>query len=301
MEDRPAAEEARPGRLSRPEAAFVGRGVAATALAAALRRAGWPVAGLLARADITPPVSRLAREPRVVLIAVKDGAIAEVAGRLADHAGPWSGRVAAHLSGAQTSEALKPLRDAGADVASWHPLVTLASGLPAGTPFFAEGDDAAASVLQAMTQAIGGRFERLEPGAKAAYHAVATVAGNLTTVLFAAACDVLRAHGVAAPEQALSTLARQSLDNAIAQPGLQALTGPVARGDAGTLAANVEALRGAPPELRLAHAALSLLAHRTLARERGLAPDAGPVGALLLRSLRAAASEMGSPGSGENG
>lgn len=305
-------------RESRPALAFVGAGAAGSALLLALRAAGWPVAGLAGRSEASAarravilgvpslgspgvPADGL-REASVVVVAVGDAAIPGVAAALAVAAGPWTGRVALHLSGALTSHELAPLHAAGAAVASWHPLATLAPAsadapgtpAPAGIPFFAEGDDAALAVAASLSRAVGGSFQRLAPGAKPAYHAAATLGGNLLLVLFAGAADVLRGAGIDRPEEALALLSRASLENALARPGLAALTGPVARGDAATLAANVAALAPHPAALRAAHAALSLLANSHLRAEgRGDAAARDAVDVILRAELAEAANDLG--------
>ncbi len=290
----------------------MGAGAAAGSLLPALKRAGWPVSGLAAR---TAEAARSAagrlgvaalgspespepglRSAAVVVIAVSDGAITDVARLLAGSSGPWTGRVALHVSGALASDALAPLAAAGAGTASWHPLATLPPGggpAPAGIPYFGEGTDAGVEMARLLSEALGGSFSRLAAEAKPAYHAAATIAGNLVTVLHAAAAEVLREQGVAEPERALAVLARASLESAIERPGLAGLTGPVARADAGTLERNVAALAGAPAALRAAHAALSLLAADAMAAGKPPDPARDRCVAILVRELMEATLEVG--------
>jgi len=276
-----------PGGQERPPVALVGSGRAARRLALALTSRRWPLAGIAARSperaatlaadvqapalgSLDAPAPGLAGAP-IVVLAVSDEAIPVVAASLAKAAGPWPARVALHLSGLLPSTALEPLRVLGASAASWHPLATLGPaadpadriGIPSGVPFFIEGDAAACDVARRLTLALEGDARRLEGAAdKAIYHAAATLAGNLVAVLHSEAAALLGSVGVQAPERALAPLAQASLGGAIAHPGLEALTGPVVRGDVATLRSNARALADRPPELRLAHAALSLLALR---------------------------------------
>lgn len=294
--------------------ALVGAGVAAQALQGALRQAGWPVLGIAMRdpqsareraaawgleplGSPTQPEAGLRQAPLVIL-AVRDDAIREVAAALAASAAPWTGRVVLHLSGARPSAEAEPLRAQGAAVGSWHPLATLsvAQSVAPGIPFFCEGDEAALEICRQLTGALGGRFHLLSADAKPAYHAAATLAGNLVAVLLAGAAGVLRSAGVDAPEQALAWLSRASLEGALAQPGHASLTGPVARADAGTLADNVHALASQPAAIRAAHAALSLAANAALLREgRGEPGARRAIEELLHRELQEAVSDLTHP------
>ena len=293
--------------------ALVGSGAAAFALVTGLRSCGAPVAGVCARDESrarsaaassgvawlgTPasPAEAFAWVP-VVVLAVSDGAIEETAATLARTGGSWRGRVVLHLSGSLGSELLSALRAEGAAVASWHPLATLglvaATGWPSGIPFFAEGDAAALHVARGLTESLGGTWHELPSGAKPAYHAAATLAGNLVSVLFDAAASILEARGISEARAALAMLARGSLEAAILSPGLDSLTGPVARADAGTVRRNVQALSAEPAAIRAAHAALSLAANARLEQAgRGDAAARRAVAESLLDELSSAASEL---------
>jgi predicted short-subunit dehydrogenase-like oxidoreductase (DUF2520 family) len=300
------------GGPERPPIALVGGGRAARRLALALREHAWPVAGLASRtperaavvaADIgvvalgsaEKPQPELARAP-ITVIAVSDDAVEPVALALARTCGPWPGRTVLHVSGSLPSSVLEPLRARGASVGSWHPLATLKApegprdraGVPPGIPFFIEGDPEARAVARSLTLALLGEPHELRGSdAKAAYHAAATLAGNLVAVLFAEAAALLGSLGIEHPERVLAPLAQASLEGAIAHAGLASLTGPVVRGDVATLRRNVDGLRGGEPELREAHAALSLLALRRLrdVPGRDAAKDAA-MEALLCEVLR---------------
>jgi predicted short-subunit dehydrogenase-like oxidoreductase (DUF2520 family) len=293
--------------------ALVGPGAAGSALAAALSRSGWPIAGLLARtasdgeraaAELGLPSLGASDEPApafaaapLVVLAVRDREIAPLAEVLAAH-GSWAGRHALHLSGALTSDALGPLREAGAAVGSLHPLMTFAhrsgSGapdLPPDTPFFAEGDPSALRVAAALAAALGCPFRVLRPEAKTLYHCAATVAGNLTTVLLGLAESILEAAGVEGGAAVEAPLARESIAGAARLGAARALTGPVARGDADIVAAHLGALEsaGLPRELREAHVLLSELA-ANLAEQAGSDREALVRVRALLASAR---SELG--------
>lgn len=215
-------------------------GVAGRTPAAADAAVEWLGAGRSATLSTLPLAD-------LTLIAVPDGAIAEVAARWAQ-AGPARGGIVFHASGALGSAVLAPLRDAGMQLASAHPARSFPAGRAAvdfpGTPVALEGDAAALAVLERLFAAIGGQTFTLTAAAKPAYHAACAIASNYAVVL-ADLC--LRVAGDAGlPEVAsravLAPLAQQSLANAFALGPAAALTGPVARGDAATVAAHLAVL-----------------------------------------------------------
>lgn len=270
--------------IPRAPLALVGPGAAGSALAAALSRSGWPIAGLLARtaegaevsaARLGLPSLGASDAPSavfdgvpLVVLAVRDREIEGLATEFAAR-GDWSGRSVLHLSGALTAEQLAPLAEAGASTASFHPLMTFAfaegeaaPALPPDTPFVAEGDADALECCEELAQALGCPYRRIEPEAKTLYHCAATVAGNLTTVLMGLAESILEAAGIEGGAALEAPLARESVSGAARLGAARALTGPVARGDSEVIAEHLRALEaaGLSPRLREAHALLSELA-----------------------------------------
>ncbi|OWY38731.1 hypothetical protein CEK28_11600 [Xenophilus sp. AP218F] len=190
------------------------------------------------------------RPADLYLLAVPDGAIAECAQRLADHVDLPAGAVAFHASGVGDAGLLAPLARRGLRVASLHPAYSFADPARAaagfaGTLCALEGEAEACETLSAFAVDIGGRPFRLAEGGKPAYHAALSVASNYLVTL-AAMAERLAAEG-GVPEALLrpllGNLMRQSLDNALALGPRAALTGPVSRGDAGTVARHLQAMR----------------------------------------------------------
>ena len=183
------------------------------------------------------------------LIAVPDGAIAEVAETLTAHGGVRPGNVVFHCSGACTAELLAPLRRHGAHVASLHPVFsfadpTLAAQGFGGTACALEGDEPACLALEAFTQALGGAPFRLTPGGKAAYHAALCVASNYLVTLSQFALETAQLAGMSTA-QALPLvhgLMAQTLANVARLGPAAALTGPIARNDATTVSAHLHSL-----------------------------------------------------------
>lgn len=245
---------------------IVGAGAAATTFATALRLAHVPVlavwarraeaataagqaSGVAARWGAPPPELALAD---VVLVAVRDAAISEVATQLAQVVSPRS--VVLHTSGAHAAGAvLAPLVGRAHGVGTLHPLAALT--LPprplAGVTFGVEGDAAGQGAARALAAALGGHVLALPPGAMPLYHAAAVLASNALVGLVDAATTALAALGVplAEAQQALAPLAAGALAAATDRPLPDALTGPIARGDATTVAGHLAALRERAPQL----------------------------------------------------
>ena len=176
------------------------------------------------------------RDAELVLICVPDRAIAEVACSL--EPGPW----VAHVSGATPLAALGP----HVRRFSVHPLqtFTLERGAEqldgAWAAVTAENDEAQAAALW-LAQVLGLRPFPLSDGARPLYHAGATIASNYLVTLFHAAATLFQEAG--APADALVPLMRRVIENEFE------LTGPIERGDWGTVEAHRRAIRATRPEL----------------------------------------------------
>jgi predicted short-subunit dehydrogenase-like oxidoreductase (DUF2520 family) len=116
-----------------------------------------------------------------------------------------------------------------------------------------EGDDAAMGVAEALVAALGARPRRLLPEAKPLYHAAAALAAGGTVALLSLAAQAWVRAGIPEEEArpALAALARQAAAGAAEQEFEQALTGPIARRDTGTLRAHLKALSGRPELLEI--------------------------------------------------
>jgi predicted short-subunit dehydrogenase-like oxidoreductase (DUF2520 family) len=201
------------------------------------------------------------------LLAVPDAAIADCARELAKAGAAPAGSVVFHASGACEASLLAPLAEQGVLLASLHPAFSFAeperavAGF-AGTLCAVEGDELACGRLEGLARLLGGRPFRLAPGGKAAYHAGLSVASNYLVALTAMAEGLERQAGVPAEllGDLLGGLMRQTLDNAMALGPYQALTGPILRGDAETVASHLAVLPDAA-----ARAAYRAMGWQTLA------------------------------------
>jgi predicted short-subunit dehydrogenase-like oxidoreductase (DUF2520 family) len=258
----------------------LGRGRVGRSLAAALRAAGQPV-------DLRPgrdgaETAGLAGAPLVVL-AVPDGAVAEVAASLARTGLPPE-TAAVHLSGALGLDALAPLAAAGHAVGSFHPLQPFPVERP---PAAFHGALVAVDAsrpallerLRGLALLLGARPRRVRDAERTAYHAAAAMAANLLVALADQSSAVLQRTGWTGEDalDAVTSLMRGSLD-ALQSAGLpDALSGPVRRGDWSTVAGHVAALEPLrDPAARARPAAIYRelsLAAIDLAVRCGLGPD----------------------------
>jgi predicted short-subunit dehydrogenase-like oxidoreductase (DUF2520 family) len=214
--------------------AVIGAGRLGHALAAGLLSAGLSVDGPLGR-GADPHAD-------VVLLTVPDDEIANAAGALT----PLNAQFVGHCSGATT---LAPL--AGHDSFRLHPLMTVPEG--AAAPFAGAGaaiagsTPAALDVAEALAAALDMRPVHVADEDRAAYHAAASIAANFLVTLEGAAERLAATAGV--PRELLVPLARAALENWAEQGAERALTGPVARGDEGTIARQRAAVEERAPDL----------------------------------------------------
>jgi predicted short-subunit dehydrogenase-like oxidoreductase (DUF2520 family) len=276
-----------------PTTFVVGAGPVATALAGALRLAGVPVLGLWARKaaqarhagsaagvaafSSAPPDMLL--EAEVVILAVRDAVIHDVAAMLVGTGLVNKRHVLLHCAGASSAhEMLGGVAPKVGGIGTLHPLSAIADGRAAmralkGTVFGVEGDELGRATAAKLVTALGGIVLALDGTQMAAYHCAAALASNYVVAAIDAAAAVLASAGVAPAQaaQALVPLAEGALRNVAAKGTTDGLTGPVRRGDATTVARHLEALRGRP-ELAEIYRALARRAVEIAARVDG--PDA---------------------------
>ena len=284
-------QQSAPGET--PVIGIVGAGAVGTALGVALSRAGWPIHAVssrdaarrerfrslveVGRVFIDP--EPLVEEVELIILAVPDDVVAPLAGTLR----MYGGQAMIHTSGALGADALAPAMAAGTQIGSFHPLVSFADTERAvaalhGATIAIEADDQLAAMLAAMAEAIGATPVRLAPGVKSAYHAAAVLAAGGFVALLDAIAELGRVAGLdeAGSLAIYGRLIEGTLANARALGIGAALTGPVTRGDLGTLRANLDAVHMYAPRAM----ALYVAAARReieLAVDRGtLAPELAP-------------------------
>ena len=242
--------------------AIVGAGKVGSALALLLRQQGYPLTGLAIHKnaaderlvkDLGAPVTRRPEEitlkADVVFITTPDRLILPVAAEIGARGGFRAGQTVLHTSGAQPADDLRAAREAGAFVASMHPLqsfphVDMAIAHLPGSYFALEGDPPAVRVAEELIGALGGRCMALASQDKPLYHAAACIASNYLVSLMHLATGLYQRFGLSRQEafQALLPLVNGTINNLTQLTPAEALTGPIARGDAPTVESHLTAL-----------------------------------------------------------
>ncbi len=254
---------------------FIGAGTVGTALAVRLAKKGYPIVAVASRsiqsahrlARMVPDCQACENQQEVadradlVFVTTPDDAVLSVVSKLNWHAG----QSVLHCSGADSLLSLEPARWAGAAVGSFHPLQTFASvsqaidNLP-GSMFALEAEEPLLTILKELAIALEGKWVVLQGDDKVLYHAAAVMASNYMVTLMKLACDLWQTFGVSPEEatQALVPLLRGTVNN-IGNVGLpNCLTGPIARGDLGTITKHLNALEKTTPEIISAYRELGL-------------------------------------------
>ena len=226
---------------------------------------------------VVAELSVATRDAELVVVAVPDDALRNVVREAAGRDGVAEGSRWVHVSGGYGVDVLQPAQLAGAAVAACHPAQTFPDpdqGFAAlgGTSWAVTASSADLAWARVLVTDLGGRPVDVAPGARTMYHAGLTVGSNATATVVTLARDLLLGAGVEDPAEFLGPLVTTSAANA-SQQGAAALTGPVRRGDAGTVARHLAELRDVMPEAVDAYLALSRLALGH-ARRAGLDEDA---------------------------
>jgi predicted short-subunit dehydrogenase-like oxidoreductase (DUF2520 family) len=269
-----------PARLA---VGVIGAGRAGTALGAALARAGHAVVAVSAVSDASVDRARAAfpgavitdpgqvlRRADLTLLTVPDDALPGLIAGLAATGAPMEGRMLAHASGRHGLAVLEPAVRLGALPLALHPVMTFTGRSDdidrlSGTCFGVTAPDVLRPVAEALVIEMGGEPVFIAEDHRDLYHAALAGAANHLITLVAQATDLLRAAGVTDPARLLGPLLSASLDNAL-RFGDAGLTGPVARGDAQTVAAHVAALDATPSASAAALTAYVAMARLTADR-----------------------------------
>jgi len=254
---------------------FIGAGTTGTALAVRLSQKGWPVVAVSSRTlssaqslgkrvpncQVYHTAQELADVAELVFVTTPDDVIAQVCSEVHWH----KGQSVLHCSGAHSIDILEPAKKLGAAVGSFHPLQTFAdvdqaiANLP-GSTFALEAEEPLLLTLKELTHLLNGNWVKLGSGDKVLYHAAAVFACNYLVTLVKLGQDLWKDFGVSSKEatRALLPLLRGTLNN-IDSIGLpNCLTGPVARGDLGTIEKHLRALAATNPSLLTTYKELGL-------------------------------------------
>lgn len=254
----------------------MGAGRAGAVLGAALRRAGHHVVAVSAVSDLSRlraeallpgvpilPVPEVVRDAELVLIAVPDDALPDLVSGLVSTGDLHAGQFVAHPSGRFGIEVLAPATDAGAVGFALHPAMTFTGtsvdlARLEGCPFGVTSEEAMRPVAEALVVEMGGEPVWVPESARSMYHAALVFGANYLMTVVLQSVELLTVAGIPAPERLLAPLLGASLDNAL-RHGDVALTGPVARGDAATVADHLRTMSDLSPVVTDSYRALARL------------------------------------------
>jgi predicted short-subunit dehydrogenase-like oxidoreductase (DUF2520 family) len=249
------------GRVGAPLLAALARvGHRPTAVAAVSRQSLRRAESLVPSAAVLPP-DEVVAACELVILAVPDDVLPPLVQGLAASGRMRAGTLVVHTSGGYGTAVLDPLTRVGGLPLALHPVMTFTGSLVdverlAGACFGVTAPDELRLAGEALVIEMGGEPVWIPESSRALYHAALAFAANNLVTLVNAASDLLEAADVEAPRRLLAPLLGAALDNAL-RHGDAALTGPVSRGDAGTVRAHLHVLT--EPEMRSAYVALSRL------------------------------------------
>lgn len=257
--------------------AIIGAGVVGTAMGYLLKENGYSIVGigsrtlesakrakeLIGEGEATTALGATAKKAEIVFITTSDSAIENVCIKIAREGGFNPGAIVFHMSGALSSEILRSARDVGANIASLHPLQSLADVKEAvvnipGSYFCIEGDDVALSMAQKIVHTLRGKEITIKADKKPLYHAGASVASNFLVATVGFGLELFEAVGINRQEalKALMPLIKGTVKN-IENLGIpSALTGPISRGDTGVVEDHLRVISKERPELLRLYAEL---------------------------------------------
>jgi len=266
--------------MQKPTIAIIGPGRAGSALGRALHTAGYTIAAIGGRnpenvRNLAEELgARACQSPATTLdladltiVAVPDDVILPLATDMVESLCSAAGHAAVHLSGAQDRSALRPLAHQGSvRTGVFHPLQTFRRGPEAvvnvaGTYFGIDADAPLREQLTQMARDLQGHPFDLTGVDLALYHAAAVFAANYPVTLLAEAIALAADAGLDAEtaRRGLTALLAGAVNNLHDLAPADAITGPASRGDEGTIARHLEALKRDPALQRL----YQLLAERT--------------------------------------
>lgn len=261
----------RPGRLA---VGVIGSGRVGAVLGAALSRAGHRVVAVSAvsdasrsRAETLLPQASVLAPPEVcasaelVLLTVPDDQLPGLVEGLAA-VGAWRpGQLVVHTSGRYGIGVLQAVQQAGAVPLALHPVMTFTGtsldvDRLVGATFGVTAPAAFLPIADALVMEMEAEPVHVDEASRVLYHAALAHAANHLVTVVASSAELLQAAGVATPRTVLAPLVSAALDNAL-RLGDQALTGPVMRGDAATVARHVDVIGDVSPQTADLYVALA--------------------------------------------
>jgi predicted short-subunit dehydrogenase-like oxidoreductase (DUF2520 family) len=284
--------------MEKPRVSIIGLGQVGMALLNAFSKCSVEVVSAFNRSEIDPSVKEKfpnsffgkgfpgQKDPigDLIIVAVSDDAITEVAEKLSDLLTFDEHKNVIHCSGTHSSEILKPLKEKGGKTASFHPIKAITRNTVSFEDiwFDMEGDEELLKTLEQLAEKLGASSFRVEPEAKPFLHASAVVASNYLVVLADLVSKISALGNI--PEhtaiKALAPLMKNTLSNITELGVADALTGPIARGDVQTIEKHLQSL-DSDPKLQALYKTLGREAVQIAERKKGASLSLSTIKELL--------------------
>lgn len=266
---------------------IIGTGKVGTAIGFLLNKAGYKVVAICDKSSAelkkALPYTKgkkfqkstdAVKQADCILITTPDDTIATACEEFS-LSGTLKGKFVFHMSGAGGLDLLQSAKKAGAYVASIHPLQSFSSidqaikNIP-GSYFGVTADKKALSTAKNIVRNLGGIPVEISPDQKPLYHAAACLASNYLVTLMNTVETIYRSIGISEKDarKAYLPLVYGSLRNIEKSGPVLALTGPIARGDSGTIKKHLAAIHKTLPQYSSFYSSLGLITVK-IARQKG--------------------------------
>ncbi len=298
---------------SRDSIAILGLGKVGRAVGCLLRAAGYEIAAVAGRSPerlregaqytggrVLTDFAVAASLADCILITTSDDAIAAVCSEICRKGAVKPGQKVIHMSGAGSLTLLSPASDAGASVACIHPLQSFATvedaikNIP-GSTFAITANPEIISWSEQFVRDLQGKPFLLSDEDKPLYHAAACLASNYLTTLLHDVEVIYESLGMTSADalKAFWPLVRGTMHNIEAMGTVQALTGPISRGDAGTITKHLTALQQRLPSLLPLYCTMGRETVALGLKKKTLSPEKADIIMKLLTDIKEAEGGIG--------
>ena len=256
--------------------AFIGAGKVGSAMAILLSLKGYKISYIMSRnvesaeklaqrvkSTAATDLKKGMQDTDVIFITTPDRVIKEMAKKIAETGLKASQQYVFHVCGSQSSESLMVLKENGWVTGSMHPLqafadIDMAVNILPQTYFALDGDEKAVALAERIVESIGGKSFFVPSQYRALYHAAACIASNYTVTLMHVATQLFEKFGIKeeAAIAALMPIMKGTLANIESKGTINALTGPIVRGDSVTIEAHLAKMRQYAPKEELVYKVL---------------------------------------------
>lgn len=187
-------------------------------------------------------INTLASKSDLIFITTPDDVIKDTANNLSKTSLDWNEKIFCHMSGVHNSNILLPLNKKGATICSLHPILSFAdidSAVSAlkSTPFTLEGKGTKLDTIKEILNHCGNPWTEISTENKTLYHISTCMLSNYLVTLLNTSFDMLSSIGFSDEDliEFTKPLIEGTVANILNVGTGKALTGPISRGDVGTL------------------------------------------------------------------